>query len=181
MYKRVRRSRAAVAFLAGFVVVVAAGCSTTQSAGTQLDDSAIKTEVVARITADPDLNPFEVDVDVNERVVYLRGRVDERADVAGAERIARGVDGVRRVVNDLRVGDPTVGENVDDAGITARVKAKLAGEMNPFNVTVNTVRGTVYLTGRVAHDHDRTRAEQIARSVDGVSAVRNDLLVGDGR
>jgi transcriptional regulator with AAA-type ATPase domain len=165
---------AAVALLAGLTA-----CASTQSTATQIDDAAIKAEVVARITADPDTNPFEIDVDVNEGVVYLRGVVDDREDRAEAERLARRVDGVVRVVNDIRFGDQTAGEKLDDASITARVKAKLAQEMNPFNVTVNTTDGTVYLTGRVSTAADRQQAESLARSVEGVRAVRNDLQVGD--
>lgn len=160
-------------------VAIAAGCASTQTAGTQLDDTAIKAAVVARIAADPDVNPFEIDVDVNEGVVYLRGVVDDREDVAEAGRLAQRTDGVRRVVNEIRYGDQTVGERIDDASITARVKAKLASEMNPFNVNVNTVDGLVYLTGRVPRGSDRTQAEELARSVEGVRGVRNDLLVGD--
>ena len=164
----------AVALLAGLTA-----CASTQSTETQLDDAGIKTEVMARIAADPDTNPFEIDVDVNEGVVYLQGVVDDREDRAEAERLARRVSGVTRVVNNIRFGDQTAGEKLDDASITAQVKAKLAQDMNPFNVTVNTTDGIVQLTGRVNTAAEKQQAEQLSRSVDGVRGVRNELQVGD--
>lgn len=174
---RAVRLTTAVALATLFTGFVA--CASTQSAGTQLDDSAIKADVVARIAADPDVNPFEISVDVSEGVVYLRGLVDERSDVAEAARVAGRAHGVKRVVNYLRYGDQSAGERLDDATITARVKAKLSTEMNPFNVDISTVDGVVYLVGRVASEQDKRRAEELARTVDGVRGVRNDLRVGD--
>jgi osmotically-inducible protein OsmY len=171
-------SRLPLAALA-LVAAVTVGCASTQSPGTQLEDTAIKTDVLARITADPDLNPFEISVDVNEGVVYLSGVVDERSDAQEAARVARRASGVRNVVNNIRVGDQTAGERLDDGTITARVKAKLASEMNPFNINVTTTDGVVQLIGRVPTAGDRSRAEDLARSVDGVRGVQNELEVGD--
>jgi hyperosmotically inducible protein len=75
----------------------------------------------------------------------------------------------------------TVGEQVDDAGITSRVKAKLAadGDINPFNIDVDTVDGVVTLTGKVAEAQARSKAEQLARDTDGVKRVNNLITVGD--
>ncbi len=75
----------------------------------------------------------------------------------------------------------TVGSQVDDAGITARVKTKLAadGDINPFNIDVDTNEGVVTLQGRVAKDEARTKAEQLARDTDGVKRVINLVKVGD--
>jgi hyperosmotically inducible protein len=170
--------RLALAALVAFALLTAA-CASTQGPGTQLEDTAIKTDVIARITADPDLNPFEISVDVNEGVVYLSGVVDERSDAAEATQVARRAAGVRNEVNNIRVGDQTAGERLDDGTITARVKAKLASEMNPFNINVTTNDGVVQLVGRVPTAEDRRRAEQLARTVDGVRGVQNELEIGD--
>ena len=158
-----------------------AACSSTQPPETQLDDTKIKAEVLARIAADPDTNPFEIEVEVNEGVVHLTGVVDEAGDRAEAERLAASASGVVRVINDIKVGEQTVGERVDDATITARVKAKLAAssQLNPFDIQDNTVEGEVSLTGRVATEAERTEAERLARETDGVRRVRNLVEVGD--
>jgi len=165
------------------IALLGLACSSTKPVGTQLDDAAIKTLVFAKLAANGKTNPFEIDVAVNEGVVHLTGFVDEVEDRAEAEKEARSVDGVRQVINDLRVGDETTGEALDDAAITARVKAKLAAsaELNPFDVDVNTVHGVVSLMGRVATAGDKATAERIARSTSGVRAVKNLLEVGEPR
>lgn len=156
-------------------------CSSTQPPETQLDDTKMKAEVLARIAADPDTNPFEIEVEVNEGVVHLTGFVDEASDREEAERLAASASGVVRVVNDIKVGQQTLGERVDDATVTARVKAKLAAssQLNPFDIQVNTVDGEVSLTGRVATEAEKVEAERLARETGGVRRVRNLLEVGD--
>jgi hyperosmotically inducible protein len=73
----------------------------------------------------------------------------------------------------------TAGENVDDASITARVKAKLVAEKaaNLTRVDVDTTNRTVYLNGVVQSPEERTRAEELASSVSGVKQVVNNLQV----
>ena len=73
----------------------------------------------------------------------------------------------------------TVGENIDDAGITAKVKAKLAGEKisTVTRIDVDTNQGVVALKGTVSSEAMRVRAAEIAREVKGVRDVVNNLRV----
>ena len=73
----------------------------------------------------------------------------------------------------------TLGENIDDAGITTKVKAKLAAEKisTVTRIDVDTNQGVVALNGTVPSTEMRTRAEQIAREVKGVRDVINNLRV----
>jgi osmotically-inducible protein OsmY len=73
----------------------------------------------------------------------------------------------------------TLGENIDDAGITAAVKAKLAGEKisTVTRIDVDTNQGVVALNGTVSSEAMRVRAGQIARDVKGVRDVVNNLKV----
>lgn len=82
-----------------------AGCSSTQTAGTQVDDAVITATVKAKLAADGDINPFNIDVDTNEGVVTLQGRVEKSEARSKAENLARETDGVRRVINLIKVGD----------------------------------------------------------------------------
>ena len=84
-----------------------AACSSTQTAGTQIDDAAITASVKAKLAADGDINPFNIDVDTNEGVVTLQGRVEKSEARTKAEQHARETDGVRRVINLIKVGDQT--------------------------------------------------------------------------
>lgn len=73
----------------------------------------------------------------------------------------------------------TLGENIDDAGITAAVKAKLAAEKiaTLTRIDVDTNQGVVALNGTVQTEAMKTRAEQLARQVKGVRDVVNNLRI----
>ena len=71
----------------------------------------------------------------------------------------------------------SAGRNVDDATITAAVRTKLVGDRAGAltSVDVDTVNGTVYLTGTVPDAAAKQRAAALTRRVDGVVAVENNL------
>ena len=73
----------------------------------------------------------------------------------------------------------TLGENIDDTGITAAVKAKLAAEKisTVTRIDVDTNQGVVALNGTVQTEAMKTRAEEIARQVKGVRDVVNNLRI----
>ncbi|HEV8307989.1 MAG TPA: BON domain-containing protein [Methylomirabilota bacterium] len=73
----------------------------------------------------------------------------------------------------------TMGESIDDSTITTEVKAKLAAEKvaTLTKISVNTNRGSVYLTGNVENESMRLRAADIARQVAGVREVVNNLKI----
>jgi hyperosmotically inducible protein len=73
----------------------------------------------------------------------------------------------------------TAGEAIDDAALTARVKAAFVADkkVSALNIRVESDRGEVHLSG-VARDSDEMRqAVQVARNVRGVRSVRNDIVV----
>jgi osmotically-inducible protein OsmY len=76
----------------------------------------------------------------------------------------------------------TTGERVDDAQITAAVKAKLVADRvrNLVAVNVDTRDGVVHLQGTVPTDADRMEAERLATQTNGVRNVMNDLKVRMG-
>ena len=73
----------------------------------------------------------------------------------------------------------TVGENIDDANITASVKAKLVADKvaNLTRIDVDTNRGVVSLNGVVESPDQRIRAAQLAQTANGVKDVINNLQV----
>jgi hyperosmotically inducible protein len=76
-----------------------------------------------------------------------------------------------------------VKEPADDASITTRVKAKLAtdGDINPFNINVDTHEGVVTIEGRVKKAETRAKVERYVRETGGVKGVINLVKVGDNR
>lgn len=73
----------------------------------------------------------------------------------------------------------TVGEYMDDATITTRVKAAMASDSNVSarEVNVETYRGVVQLSGFVDSESEARRAVEVARKVPGVQSVRNDIRI----
>src|SRR3954466_14603241 len=95
--------RVPVICLALILALALGGCSSTKSAGTQVDDAAITGKVKAKLAADGDINPFNIDVDTNEGVVTLQGTVKKEDTRRKAEQYARDTDGVKRVINLIKV------------------------------------------------------------------------------
>jgi hyperosmotically inducible periplasmic protein len=76
-------------------------------------------------------------------------------------------------------GQETVGAYVDDAAITTSVKTRFVDDKNvdASSIKVETLNGTVMLSGFAKNMTERTTAESIARNVSGVRAVRNEISV----
>jgi osmotically-inducible protein OsmY len=73
----------------------------------------------------------------------------------------------------------STGEYVDDSVITTKVKSLLAADdfLKSFQIGVETFKGTVQLSGFVGSQKAVDKAGEIARSVKGVTSVKNDLVV----
>jgi len=73
----------------------------------------------------------------------------------------------------------SVGEYIDDAALTTKVKASIFNEptLKATEINVETFKGTVQLSGFVAQPGDITRAGDLARGVKGVKEVKNDIRV----
>jgi osmotically-inducible protein OsmY len=73
----------------------------------------------------------------------------------------------------------TLGQHVDDATITTKVKANLlaANNVKSEHIHVKTRNGVVSLTGTVPTAQDRDGAKQVVENVSGVTSVKNHLKV----
>lgn len=71
----------------------------------------------------------------------------------------------------------TVGEYIDDTALTTRVKGKFAEDptVSAMAISVETMKGTVQLSGFAKSPDERAKAEQLARATSGVKMVRNDI------
>ena len=71
------------------------------------------------------------------------------------------------------------GEYIDDAVITTKVKAAIFNEpmLKSLEINVETYKGVVQLSGFVSSATDTKKAVEVARSVKGVSGVKNDMHV----
>lgn len=73
----------------------------------------------------------------------------------------------------------TVGQYVDDSTITTSVKAKFVEnkQVAASSISVETLNGTVQLSGFAKNENERETAAEIARKVNGVKHVKNDIIV----
>jgi len=76
-------------------------------------------------------------------------------------------------------GQETLGSYIDDAGITTSVKSRFFEDKDVAgsSISVETLNGTVLLSGFAKNSLERNKAESIARSVKGVTSVRNEIAV----
>lgn len=76
-------------------------------------------------------------------------------------------------------GQESAGAYVDDTAITTRIKARFveSPEVAASSIRVETLNGTVMLSGFAKNATEKSAAEKIAREVNGVRAVRNEILV----
>lgn len=170
-----------VAVLLAAVATGAAGCATTQPAGQQVDDATITSRVKGKLASEPGISTFDFDVDTTAGVVTLRGSVDDPEVSEQAARLARDVQGVRSVQNQIEVNGETT--RVSDAALVTNVKTRLAADpdVGAINIDVDADGGTVTLSGVVRSERSRERALEIARNVDGVQRVNNEIRVQAGR
>jgi hyperosmotically inducible periplasmic protein len=75
-----------------------------ETIGKTLDDAWIHAKVVTKLVTNPDTPQRKINVDVQNGVVTLRGNVSTPTEKSEAEQLAKNTDGVKQVVNRLRVG-----------------------------------------------------------------------------
>jgi hyperosmotically inducible protein len=180
-----------MALVAGLVAVA----PLTAGAEDKMDKAADKTKEVAKDTktvvtdswltsktkialfADDRVKGSEVKVETKDGVVHLRGKVDSAEAKAAADSVAKGIDGVKSVKNDLQVVSPGARKAVDakDADIAKAVETRVKRESDLKKVDVRADSGVVTLTGEVPTITASAKASEMARGVSGVRSVKNEL------
>jgi hyperosmotically inducible periplasmic protein len=76
-------------------------------------------------------------------------------------------------------GQETVGAYVDDSAITTAVKSRYIGnkDVDASSIRVETLNGTVMLSGFAKSDTEKSTAESLALKVNGVKSVKNQIAV----
>lgn len=178
------KSRILTALVAVLAIGSMAACTptrTTKSAGEQLDDSAVTAKVKTALARDPATSAYRIDVETFRGEVQLNGFVNSADMKSSATRVAKSVEGVKSVSNNLKVGETerTAGEVVDDTVITAKVKTALATDpvVAAHQVNVATRDGVVQLAGFVDNGEQKAKASEVTRRVAGVKQVDNQLEV----
>jgi hyperosmotically inducible protein len=173
-------STAVVATFSGCV----AGDRYNRSTGEYIDDRSVDSHVKDALNDNPEYKFEDVNVASFKGTVQLSGFVDTDSQKYSAGSIARQVQGVKDVENDITVKDQSersTGEYVDDKSLTSRVKDALHDnpEYKFDEVSVSAYKGTLQLSGFVNTSDQKTKAGDIARQVQGVQEVVNNITVKD--
>lgn len=177
--------------LAGMTAAFVAGCNKPQevavtppprtSVGTVIDDSVVTAAVKSALLGDPDVKSFDFKVETRKGEVQLSGFVDNQAQVDRATAVAGAVAGVKSVQSkvDMKGTATTVGNQVDDGIVSTKVKAALLSDANvkSFDIAVVTRKGQVQLSGFVDSQAQIDRAMEVARGIEGVSGVSNEMSI----
>lgn len=157
------------------------GATDERSIGTMVDDSVISTTVKTKMISDEFVKARHIDVDVLNGVVYLIGVVESSSQKRMAADIARGVDGVRRVENQLVVGKTTAGQVVNDSILTSKIKTELIKDpdIRSNNIDVDTNNNVVTLTGIVQSQKEKANVLNIVQKVAGGREVVDNLGIGN--
>jgi osmotically-inducible protein OsmY len=159
---------AMVAVGAGHAVLMA---TDPRSTGAQIDDDTIEIKIAANEIVMKD--DRHVTATSYNGLVLLTGEVPTQAVSDQVERVAKGIDRVRSVQNELVVGPTSeLSARADDGFITSKVKGRLfdEGGFAPNAVKVVTERKVVYLMGLVTRAQG-TKAGEIAATTSGVARV----------
>jgi hyperosmotically inducible protein len=160
-------------------LAIAIGCAQS--------DSGITAKVKTQFATDTTVKAHEINVDTKNHVVTLTGAVDTQAARDRAVEIARDTKGVTDVVDNMTVkmteasaapAGETAGQVVDDAAITAKVKAKLLADstVGGLKIDVDTKEGVVTLTSNsMKSQSEIDQAVRLAKQVDGVRDVVSNL------
>lgn len=167
--------------------------NTMSSAGAKIDssmkkvdsymgDSATTAKVKSALVDDKAIKSTDISVKTDNGVVTLSGFVGSQAEAEQAVAVATKVEGVKSVSDKLHTKDSksaSVKSYAGDTATTTSIKAKLlADDIVPSRmIKVETTDGVVQLSGTVKDQAQSARAESVAKTVDGVKSVKNDLKV----
>lgn len=147
-----------------------------------MDDSGITAKAKAALVDDDAIKSTDISVKTHSGVVTLSGFVTSQDQAEKAVAVVQKIEGVKSVSDKIHVRDSkssSVKGYAGDAATTSEIKAKLlADDIVPSrNVKVETTDGVVQLSGHVANQAQSDRAESIAKAIEGVKSVKNDLTV----
>ena len=157
--------------------------SAAKDAKAGISDSWLTAKTKIALFADERVKGRQVSVETVNATVTLRGKIDSDEAKAAAASVAKAVEGVNSVKNDLQVVPPGDRKMTDasDKDITQQVEGRLAKDAQLKKVDVRADGGAVILTGAVPGIGASARASELAREVPGVRSVKNELTYDAAR
>ncbi|HKV38928.1 MAG TPA: BON domain-containing protein [Blastocatellia bacterium] len=153
---------------------------------TQVADLEIRADLLQALSRSQELAGKNINVKVENEVVTLTGTVDTPAQKNGVDQLARSIDGVTSVTDNLAVTNPQATPaplaadkppTDPNQELATRVEFELyrTGAFDVNSMKVKADNGAVTLSGSVRSRAEQLLAERIAQGVDGVKKVTNEL------
>lgn len=148
-------------------------------------DAWLSTKVKTTLLFHRNVSATGTDVFVKDGIVSLRGEASSSAQKELTTEYAKDVEGVKDVKNEMTVASTpakpveTAGESIDDASITAQVKATLLfhHSTSAIKTKIETNAGVVTVTGIAKNDAERSLVTKLINDIYGVKSVVNSMTV----
>ncbi len=141
--------------------------------GTIFEDNSIESRVVDILKPIEEANaPANIGVDSHNLYVLIYGQVPNQEVIEQVNQAITGVPEIRKVFNELRIGDPKEVSSFSDAWISTKVRSSLTAEkgLDSKRITVRTENKEVFLMGLVTRA-EGDKAALVARNISGVTKV----------
>ena len=148
-------------------------------------DGWIGTKVKTALLFHRNVRATKTDVNVTDGVVTLSGEASSMAQKELTTEYAKDVEGVRGVKNEMTIAKnaakpvETIGEKIDDASITAQVKASLMSHRSTSALKTNvaTTDGVVTVSGMAKNAAEKSLVTKLVTDIDGVNSVINNMTI----
>ncbi|GAB2898745.1 BON domain-containing protein [Microbulbifer echini] len=171
----------AIAMLASAVVIAEEKPGQKSSA---MSDAWLDGKAETVLLLNKNLNSFTIDTKVNNGIVTLTGEVNSDIDKRLAGELVAGIDGVKKINNELMVTDKksisdTISSEYTDAKIATVVKTRLLldQQIPGTKIDVSAQGGTITLKGSVKSSAQKDLAQAIAENTEDVKKVVNNLTI----
>ena len=148
-------------------------------------DAWITTKVKTALLFHHNVRATKTDVNVKDGIVTLSGEATSMAQKELTTEYAKDIDNVKEVKNEMTVAknpakpEETIGEKIDDASITAQVKASLLSHRSTsaLKTKVQTTDGVVTVSGIAKNAAEKSLVTKLVTDIDGVSSVVNNMTI----
>ena len=148
-------------------------------------DGWLSMQVKYSLLYNRNVSGIKTQVFVTDGVVTLKGEADNQAQKDLAGEYAKDVNGVKNVNNEMTIAkapnkaEPTMGDKIDDASITAQIKMAFLTHhsTSAFKTGVETNNGIVTLSGIASSGASKDMAAKVAGDVTGVTRVVNNMTI----
>jgi hyperosmotically inducible protein len=148
-------------------------------------DAWICTKVKSTLLFHRHVSATGTTVYVKDGIVTLQGEADSLAQKELTTEYAKDIVNVKEVKNDMTIAktppapDSTVGDKIDDASITAQVKATLLAHRSTsaIRTKIETSEGVVTVSGTAKNEAEKSLVTKLVSDINGVNSVINKMII----